>query len=114
MLADFQSQLYLRRYQIREDNDAPVADRQLQVQGKTLPPTDALRYLSRHGLKAELHELAKDGSVEQTLAREAGRLGAQLLVLGAYGHSRVREFLFGGVTRYFLEEASAPPLLLAH
>jgi nucleotide-binding universal stress UspA family protein len=78
------------------------------------PPTDALRYLSRHGLKAELHELAKDGSVEQTLAREAARLGAQLLVLGAYGHGRVREFLFGGVTRYFLEEASTPPLLLAH
>jgi nucleotide-binding universal stress UspA family protein len=78
------------------------------------PPTDALRYLSRHGLKAELHELAKNGSVEETLAREAARLGAQLLVMGAYGHSRVREFLFGGVTRYFLEEKAAPPLLLAH
>jgi nucleotide-binding universal stress UspA family protein len=34
--------------------------------------------------------------------------------MGAYGHSRVREFLFGGVTRYFLEEKAAPPLLLAH
>ncbi len=78
------------------------------------PPTDALRYLSRHGLKAELHELAKNGSVEETLAREAARLGAQLLVMGAYGHSRVREFLFGGVTRYFLDEQTAPPLLLAH
>lgn len=78
------------------------------------PATDALRYLSRHGLKAELHELAKDGSVEQTLAAAAAQLGAQLLVMGAYGHSRVREFLFGGVTRYFLDEQAAPPLLLAH
>jgi nucleotide-binding universal stress UspA family protein len=78
------------------------------------PPTDALRYLSRHDLKAELHELAKDGSVEETLARETSRLGAQLLVLGAYGHSRMREFLFGGVTRYFLEEQASPALLLAH
>jgi nucleotide-binding universal stress UspA family protein len=78
------------------------------------PPTDALRYLSRHDLKAELHELTKNGSVEETLAKEAARLGAQLLVMGAYGHSRVREFLFGGVTRYFLEEQAAPPLLLAH
>jgi hypothetical protein len=80
----------------------------------SFPPTDALRYLSRHGLKAELHELAKHGSVEETLANEAARLGAQLLVLGAYSHSRIREFLFGGVTRYFLEEKAAPPLLLAH
>ncbi len=78
------------------------------------PATDALRYLSRHGLKAELHELTRNGSVEETLAKEAARLGAQLLVMGAYGHSRVREFLFGGVTRYFLEEQAAPPLLLAH
>jgi nucleotide-binding universal stress UspA family protein len=83
-------------------------------QTEGFPPTDALRYLSRHGLKAELHELARNGSVEETLAREAARLGAQLLVLGAYGHSRVREFLFGGVSRYFLEEKAAPPLLLAH
>lgn len=78
------------------------------------PATDALRYLSRHGLKAELHELTKEGSIEQTLAAVATRLGAQLLVLGAFGHSRVREFLFGGVTRYFLDEKTAPPLLLAH
>jgi nucleotide-binding universal stress UspA family protein len=34
--------------------------------------------------------------------------------MGAYSHSRVRELLFGGVTRYFLEDAAAPPLLLAH
>ncbi len=80
----------------------------------SFPPTDALRYLSRHGLKAELHELARNGSVEETLAKETARLGAQLLVMGAYGHSRVREFLFGGVTRYFLVEQAAPPLLLAH
>ena len=44
----------------------------------------------------------------------AGQLGVQLMVMGAYGHSRVREFLFGGVTRYFLGEPTAPPLLLAH
>lgn len=78
------------------------------------PATDALRYLSRHGLKAELHELTKNGSVEETLAKEAARLGAQLMVMGAYGHGRVREFMFGGVTRFFLEEKTAPPLLLAH
>lgn len=78
------------------------------------PPTDALRYLARHGIKAELAEVAKGNSIEETLAAEAARLGAQVLVMGAYGHSRVREFLFGGVTRYFLEDEAAPALLLAH
>lgn len=78
------------------------------------PPTDALRYLARHDIKAELHELTKSGSIEETLAAAVARQGGQLLVLGAFGHSRVREFLFGGVTRYFLDHAAAPPLLLAH
>jgi nucleotide-binding universal stress UspA family protein len=78
------------------------------------PATDALRYLSRHDIKAELHELPKVNSVEESLAAAAASLGAQLMVMGAFGHSRMREMLFGGVTRYFLSEASAPSLLLAH
>jgi nucleotide-binding universal stress UspA family protein len=78
------------------------------------PPTDALRYLARHGIKAELHELTKTASVEETLLTEVTRLGGQVLVMGAFGHSRLREFMFGGVTRYFLDEPSAPALLMAH
>jgi nucleotide-binding universal stress UspA family protein len=34
--------------------------------------------------------------------------------MGAFGHSRIREFLFGGVTRYFLEAEDVPALFLAH
>lgn len=86
----------------------------LTEKAEGFPPTDALRYLARHGIKAELHELPRGSSIEEMLAAAAGQLGAQLMVMGAYGHSRVREFLFGGVTRYFLEEPTAPPLLLAH
>ena len=78
------------------------------------PATDALRYLSRHGTSAELHPLTRHGSVEETLDKAARGLGADLMVMGAFGHSRVREYLFGGVTRYFLESADAPALLLAH
>jgi len=78
------------------------------------PPTEALRYLSRHGVKAELQELPRRGSTEETLDVAVARCGAQLLVMGAYGHSRMREFLFGGVTRYFLEQPDGPALLLAH
>lgn len=78
------------------------------------PPTEALRYLARHGVKAELIELAGGNSVEETIAGEVARAGADLLVMGAYSHSRLREFLFGGVTRYFLDEPDSPPLLMAH
>ena len=87
-----------------------VTDKEAQA----FPATDALRYLSRHGIKAELHEVAKGHSVEETLRDTVRALGASLLVMGAYSHTRVREFLFGGVTRFFLEEESAPPLLLSH
>ena len=78
------------------------------------PATDALRYLSRHGIHAELEELQRRGSVEETIAVAVARHGADLLVMGAYGKSRLREFLFGGVTAYFLSEPEGPALLLAH
>ena len=78
------------------------------------PAPDALCYLSRHGVKAELHELDRVGSIEETLAAGVARLQGDLLVMGAFGHSRLREFLFGGVTRYFLGNGVAPALLLAH
>lgn len=78
------------------------------------PATDALRYLSRHGIHAEYEEHERRGSTEETLAIAVTQSHAELLVMGAYGKSRMREFLFGGVTAYFLDEANAPALLLAH
>jgi nucleotide-binding universal stress UspA family protein len=56
----------------------------------------------------------RKGPVEETIAREIDALQPQLLVMGAFGHSRLREFLFGGVTRYFLDNPGGPALLLAH
>ena len=78
------------------------------------PATAPLRYLAGHGIKAELTQLAKGTSVEATLAAEVARLSATLLVMGAYSHTRLREFVFGGVTRHFLNHAAGPALLLAH
>jgi len=78
------------------------------------PATDALRYLSRHGISAELHEVARTGSTEETIAAAVARLRGQVLVMGAYGKSRMREYFFGGVTRHFLESVEGPALLLAH
>ena len=77
------------------------------------PSTDVLRYLSRHDVHAEYHELPRAESVEETLANEVRRLDAALVVMGAYGHSRLREFLTGGVTRYFVTSADRA-LFLSH
>lgn len=78
-----------------------------------LPSTDVLRYLSRHDVHAEYRELPRGHSIEETLAAEARRLDAGLVVMGAYGHSRLREFLTGGVTRFFVTGAERA-LFLAH
>ncbi len=88
----------------------------LTVQEKPggFPAADALSYLARHGIAADPRELARHGSTEQTLAAAVAESGADLLVMGAYGRSRMREYLFGGVTRHFLEDDAAPALLLAH
>lgn len=78
------------------------------------PATDALRYLSRHDIHAELKSVARSGeSVGERLVAEAEALGARLIVTGAFGRSRLRETLFGGVTRHLLLH-SRTPLLLAH
>lgn len=78
------------------------------------PGQDALRYLSRYGVRADLHEMQRSGSTEETIATAVQQVNGQLLVMGAYGHSRMRQYFFGGVTRYFLEQASTPALLLTH
>ncbi|HKX79501.1 MAG TPA: universal stress protein [Novosphingobium sp.] len=77
-------------------------------------PGEALRYLNQHEVTAELKELTRHGSTEETLSRAVAEAGADLLVLGAFGKSRMREYLFGGVTRYFLEHRNSPSLFLAH
>ncbi len=76
--------------------------------------TDARRYLARHGIEAKIIEVERAGSTGQSLAAAASRLQIELLVMGAYGRSRMREYLFGGVTRHFLETEGGPALLLAH
>jgi nucleotide-binding universal stress UspA family protein len=59
---------------------------------------------SRHGANASVIELAAKGRpVADVIAAQVQMSAADLLVMGAYGHSRLREFLFGGVTRSLLE-----------
>jgi nucleotide-binding universal stress UspA family protein len=78
------------------------------------PATDAPEYLCRHGIQSQLHSWPQDGrSVEATLKAAIGVLKPDWMAMGAFGHSRLRELVFGGVTRTMLREVHVP-LLLAH
>ncbi len=72
------------------------------------------RYLSRHGVRNECIPLKKNGgSIASCLIEESRNHDVGLLVMGAYGHSALGEYLFGGVTREILESGELT-LLLAH
>jgi len=72
------------------------------------------RYLSRHGVRNECVSLRSNGdTIARNLIEDARKYGTGLLVMGAYGHHALGEYLFGGVTREILQAGSLP-LLLAH
>jgi nucleotide-binding universal stress UspA family protein len=78
------------------------------------PTTAVAAYLSRHGIKAELHQRTAGGTpTAEVLLATARELDSGLLVMGGYGRSRAMEYLLGGVTRRLLG-ASDVALLLAH
>ena len=73
------------------------------------PGADVAAYLARHGVKVTVDRLPSQGmTVAEILRRHARDAGAELLVMGAYGHSRLRERIFGGTTRSMLEETTVP------
>lgn len=70
--------------------------------------------LARHGVKAEVSILARTlPRIYDVMDRFAEEHGADLIVMGAYGHSRFRESILGGATRDMLEQTNRP-LLMAH
>ena len=70
--------------------------------------------LVRHGVKAEVSVLARSlPRVSDVLARHIWDQNADMMVMGAYGHSRFREAILGGATRNMLEKAEIP-VLMAH
>lgn len=79
-----------------------------------LPPLAASEYLSRHGIKSEVHASTKSKiSVQAVLLSTVDALDASYMVMGAYGHSKAREFLFGGVTRNLFKDCPVP-LVVSH
>lgn len=76
-----------------------------------LPGADLAESLSRHGVKASIDPLSTGGSeAGEALLTKISDSGAGLLVMGAYGHSRLSEFILGGATRSVLKSMNCPVL----
>jgi nucleotide-binding universal stress UspA family protein len=78
------------------------------------PGADIALYLTRHGVKVTVSRYdAPDVDIGNQLLSRAFDLSADLIVMGAWGHSRLRELVLGGVTRTLLESMTVP-VLMAH
>lgn len=74
------------------------------------PGADIAAYLARHGVKVRVDRLPSQGrTVAEILSRHAVDFAADMIVMGGYGHSRLRQRIFGGVTKSLID---TPPLPL--
>jgi nucleotide-binding universal stress UspA family protein len=79
-----------------------------------IPAADICTALARHGVKCEATQAVQPRTnVGQTLLAQAKDCAADLLVMGCYGHSRLREFVLGGASEHILRHMSIP-VLMAH
>jgi nucleotide-binding universal stress UspA family protein len=77
-----------------------------------VPGADIAHHLARHALKVELRRIvAGDLDVANTILSHASDAGTDFIVMGGYGHSRLRELVLGGVTRRILQSMTVPALM---
>lgn len=80
----------------------------------SVPAADIAHALARHGVKCELQRSVAAGlEIEEELLSRAADASADLIVMGCYGHSRLRELVMGGASRGILAHMTAP-VLMAH
>lgn len=72
-----------------------------------------LSYLARHGIKAKYEPVITENHMEEAILTKCGEIGADLLVMGAFSHHRIRQLILGGMTKYMLKHADIP-LFMAH
>jgi nucleotide-binding universal stress UspA family protein len=78
------------------------------------PGADIALHLARHGIKVDVERVeSRDVDVANTILSHIADRGTDLLVMGAYGHSRLRELVLGGVTRTILHDMTVP-VFMAH
>lgn len=95
----------------RADNIVILSAKELD--DAVLAPSHMAGYLAWHGLSATCHTIPGAHNTGESLWNEVRARGADLLVMGAYTHSRLRQLILGGVTRYMLHNATIP-LFLSH
>jgi nucleotide-binding universal stress UspA family protein len=77
-----------------------------------IPGVDMGEHLARHGLKIEVKRIVStDVDVPNTILSHAADSGADFIVMGGFGHSRLREFVLGGATRGILAAMTVPTLM---
>ncbi|HEY7246457.1 MAG TPA: universal stress protein [Xanthobacteraceae bacterium] len=77
-----------------------------------IPGADIAHHLARHGLKVELKQIVvRDLDVASTILSHAADVAADFIVMGGYGHSRLREFVLGGATRGLLAAMTVPTMM---
>jgi nucleotide-binding universal stress UspA family protein len=99
---------------LREAEQIWVVSINAEEEAKGHPgPAEALvRHLAEHGIKAEPEVLRSDNiSAADLLLSRLTDLGADSLVMGCFGHSRLRELVLGGMTRDVLRHMTVPVLL---
>ena len=80
--------------------------------GPRVPSADIALHLARHGVAAEAAStVGLDIGVGDLLLSRAADLGVDLIVMGAYGHARVREMVLGGATRHMLQHMTVPVVM---
>jgi len=80
--------------------------------GDEVSGADLGQHLARHGIKVDVKRITSpDIDVASTILSYAADSSADMIVMGGYGHSRLREFVLGGVTRAILETMTVPTLM---
>ncbi len=96
------------------ETDITIIDPPRHGKGRSDPGGSLACYLNRHGAKSEISIVARsEPKISDTLIRRSREAGVDLLVMGAYGHTRMREAIIGGATRHMLEHSEVP-ILMAH
>jgi len=83
-----------------------------RIKSDEIPGADIGQHLARHDLKVEVRRIVSpDTDVASTILSHAADTAADFIVMGGYGHSRLREFILGGATRGMLQAMTLPTLM---
>jgi nucleotide-binding universal stress UspA family protein len=82
------------------------------IKSNEIPGADVAHHLARHGLNIELKKIViTDLDVPNAILSHAADVSADFIVMGGYGHSRLREFILGGATRGILATMTVPTFM---